>query len=93
MMSLLDYAEDVGLSIEELKKLCDRLSIAYDSDDYMLSDTEITLLDNAVADSSEDEDERDQEERSKHLVREGKRLRQKRKKRAITYNIQITCYC
>ena len=62
MMSLLDYAEDVGLSIEELKKLCDRLSISYDSDDYMLSDTEITLLDNAVADSSEDEDERDIEE-------------------------------
>lgn len=51
MMSLLEYANDVELSIEEVKKLCDDLSIEYDTDDYLLSDTEITLLDNLVEES------------------------------------------
>ena len=54
MMSLLDYANDVNISIEEVKKLCDKLGIKYDSDDYMLSDTEITELDNSLSTSGEE---------------------------------------
>ena len=61
MMSLLDYANDVNISIDEVKKLCDKLSIKYDSDDYMLSDTEITLLDNLLSTSDEENDESEEE--------------------------------
>ena len=50
MMSLLDYANDVNLSVEEIKKLCDKLSIDYGDENYLLSDTEITLLDNMLED-------------------------------------------
>ena len=57
MMSLLEYANDVELSIEEVKKLCDSLSIEYDTDDYLLSDTEITLLDNLVEESKNNTDD------------------------------------
>ena len=66
MMSLLDYANDVNISIEEVKKLCDKLGIKYDSDDYMLSDTEITELDNSLSTSGEEtalsEEEQEEEE-------------------------------
>lgn len=49
MMSLLDYANDVNLSIEEIKKICDELGIIYDDENYLLSDTEITLLDRNIS--------------------------------------------
>ncbi len=82
MMSLLDYASDVGISIEELKKLCDKLSIDYGDENYMLSDTEITLLDNSVNDLNDDEDveidndvreEFEEQERAEELA-EGTRI-------------------
>lgn len=49
MMSLLDYANDVNLSIEEIKKICDELGIIYEDENYLLSDTEITLLDRNIS--------------------------------------------
>lgn len=49
MMSLLDYANDVNLSIEEIKKICDELGIIYEDENYLLSDTEITLLDQNIS--------------------------------------------
>ena len=60
MMNLRDYADDVSLSLDKVKALCDKLSIKYDSDDYMLSDEEITLLDNEI--STMDEDNKETEE-------------------------------
>ncbi len=63
MMSLLEYANDVELSIEEVKKLCDSLSISYDDENYLLSDTEITLLDRLIEENKNDisEDYQDEE--------------------------------
>lgn len=55
MMSLLEYANDVELSVEEIKKLCERLSIEYGDENYLLSDTEITLLDNLVEECKTEE--------------------------------------
>ena len=49
MMSLLDYANDVNLSIEEIKKICDELGIVYEDENDLLSDTEITLLDQNIS--------------------------------------------
>ena len=48
MMSLLDYANDVELSIEEIKDLCDKVGINYDDENTLLDDISITLLDNAI---------------------------------------------
>ena len=62
MMSLLDYANDVNLSVEEIKKLCDKLSIDYGDENYLLSDTEITLLDNMLEDVDDAVEEESSEE-------------------------------
>ena len=48
MMSIEDYAQDVGKTIEEIYSLCDKLGIAYKDSNTMLDDTAIILLDNVV---------------------------------------------
>ena len=53
MMSILEYAMDVNKSVEEILELCDKLSIAYDSEEDMLSDEDIILLDNEIQDSED----------------------------------------
>lgn len=50
MMSLLDYANDVSLSIEEVKKLCDKIGISYDNEESLLTEDDIILLDNEMQD-------------------------------------------
>ena len=69
MMSLLDYANDVSLSIEEVKKLCDKIGISYDNEESLLTEDDIILLDNemqdredSVKDSEDDLDEVYEEE-------------------------------
>ena len=49
-MSLLDYANDVSLSIEEVKKLCDKIGISYDNEESLLTEDDIILLDNEMQD-------------------------------------------
>ena len=48
MMSIEDYAQDVGKSVEEILSLCDKLGIAYKDSNTMLDDTAIILLDNKI---------------------------------------------
>jgi hypothetical protein len=48
MMSIEDYAQDVGKTVEEIYSLCDKLGIAYKDSNTMLDDTAIILLDNVV---------------------------------------------
>ena len=55
MMSLLDYANDVGKSIEEIMALCDRLGIEYTDEESLLDDLSITILDNSLDDLVEEE--------------------------------------
>ncbi len=43
MMTLEDYALDVGKSIEEIMKLCDQLDIPYQDATTTLTDEEIIL--------------------------------------------------
>lgn len=63
MMNLLEYAEDTGLDIEKIKKLCDKIGINYEDENSNLSEDDIILLDNEIQDqedyiedSSDDED-------------------------------------
>ncbi len=53
MMSVLEYAQDVNKSVEEIMAACKRLGIVVSSEDDMLDDEAITLLDNDTI--SEDE--------------------------------------
>ncbi len=50
MMTLQDYANDVGMSIEQIKELCDKIGIHYEDENTLLDDISITLLDNELQD-------------------------------------------
>ncbi len=65
MMSLIDYAQDVGLDIDKIKSLCDKVGMNYDDENSTLSEEDIILLDNEMQDQEDyitDEDEEDYEE-------------------------------
>lgn len=49
MMSVKEYASDVNLSVGVILKLCDKLGISASSEDDMLDDDGIIMLDNEVA--------------------------------------------
>ena len=53
MMTLKDYANDVGKTIEEIKALCDKIGINYQDENTTLDDISITLLDNEIQDSED----------------------------------------
>ena len=48
-MSILEYAEDVGKTVEEIIKLCEKLNISKSNEDDMLDQDEITMLDSEIA--------------------------------------------
>ena len=54
MMSVIEYANDVDKSVEEIFHLCKKLGINVTNDDDMLSDDDIILLDNEIENGSED---------------------------------------
>ena len=53
MMTLQDYANDVGMSVEQIKELCDKVGIQYKDENTLLDDIGITLLDNEIQDSED----------------------------------------
>ena len=53
MMTLEDYALDVGKSVDEIKELCDKIGINYDDENSLLDDISITLLDNEMQDQED----------------------------------------
>ena len=54
MMSVLEYAEDVNKSVDEILKKCKELNIDVHTEEDMLDDEAITILDNNL-DASEEE--------------------------------------
>ena len=52
-MTLEDYANDVGKTIEEIKALCDKIGINYEDENTLLDDISITLLDNEMQDADD----------------------------------------
>jgi len=48
MMSILEYAEDVNKTVSEIIDLCKKLDINVSNADEMLSEDDITLLDNEI---------------------------------------------
>lgn len=57
MMSILEYAQDVGRNVDEILKLCEKLGFSQMNEDDLLSNDEITILDNNIASLDEDVEE------------------------------------
>ena len=53
MMTLEDYALDVGKTVEEIEALCDKVGIDYQDGNSLLDDISITLLDNELQDEED----------------------------------------
>lgn len=74
MMSVLEYAEDMNLSVEEVLKFCKELGIKVSNSDDMLDSEGITLLDNHLATSNTnmdtESDDQDDTEALDELVEE-----------------------
>ena len=60
MMSILEYAGDVNKTVEEIMSLCDRLNIKYESDESLLTEDDIVLLDGEIELSGEEEIDEDE---------------------------------
>ena len=61
MMSVSEYANDVGMNVKEILNLCKKLGIPASDESYLLSDDDIIILDNEI-DSYEGENEEAEEE-------------------------------
>ncbi len=57
MMSVSEYANDVGMSISEILDLCRKLEIPASDESYLLSDDDIIILDNEIAQNEESSEE------------------------------------
>lgn len=62
MMSLKEYAVDVDKSIEEIISLCKKLNISSQTEDDMLTEDDIILLDNELSSSNIDDSKVENEE-------------------------------
>ena len=69
MMSVLEYASDVGKSVESIFELCRKLNIKVDNEDDMLSDDDIILLDNEI-DNTLSEDDGEEETMDEEIEQE-----------------------
>ena len=57
MMSVSEYASDVGKKVKDILSLCKELSISVSSEEDMLSDDDIIMLDNQIASLENDEEQ------------------------------------
>ena len=55
MMSVLEYAIDVDMDVKDILDLCKKLNISVNSEEDMLSDDDIILLDNEIENNSDDD--------------------------------------
>jgi len=61
MMSVKEYASDVNVSVSDIIKLCNKLGISVNSEDDMLDDDSIIMLDNEIANMEFDDDSNEEE--------------------------------
>ena len=62
MMSILEYANDVNKSLDTIFMLCERLKIKYDSENTLLSEDDIVLLDGEIENDFDENNEYAMEE-------------------------------
>ena len=68
MMSLQEYREELGKTKEEIVKLCKKLNINASNDDDMLSEDDIIMLDNELANEEEKDKEEFKEEYEEEII-------------------------
>ncbi len=68
MMSLQEYREELGKTKEEILKLCKKLNIKASNDDDMLSEDDIIMLDNELANEEEKDKEEYKEEYEEEII-------------------------
>ena len=71
MMSILEYAEDVGKTVEEIIKLCEKLNISKSNEEDLLDQDEITMLDSEIANVEVESDSDDSIEEVIHEEEDG----------------------
>ena len=81
MMSVLEYAEDVNKTINEILNLCKRLGIPASGEEDMLDEDAIVELDNAIARDEEMEEYeevliKEEEKRTEQATNQGKQKKQ-----------------
>ena len=97
MMTLEEYASDVGKTVDEIIALCDNLGIKYEDEETILNDEDIIVLDNNRARSNESRFEHIAVSRHELLPSDIKQIPKrietsilkKDKERTNTYNIYI----
>lgn len=67
MMNVSEYASDVGVTVKEVLSLCSKLDIKVSSEEDMLSDDDIIMLDNELASTQPSEEELNEEEKLDEL--------------------------
>ena len=82
MMSVLEYAQDVSLSVKVVLELCKKLGIDVKNEDDMLDDDSIIMLDNEIENGDLDiiDDENDEMESEEDLENEKSSVSKKNKK-------------
>ena len=75
-MNLNEYAQDVGKSIEEIKKLCDKIGIQYEDEETFLQEDDIILLDNEIQDQEDyiDDSEDSEEDLEEEVIEKAEKL-------------------
>ena len=68
MMSLQEYREELGKTKEEILQLCKKLNINASNDDDMLSEDDIIMLDNELANEEEQDKEEFKEEYEEEII-------------------------
>ena len=68
MMSLQEYREELGKTKEEIVKLCKKLNINASNDDDMLSEDDIIMLDNELANEEEKDKAEFKEEYAEEII-------------------------
>ena len=66
MMNLIDYANDVGLDVEKIKSLCDKIGISYENEESLLTEDDIILLDNEIQDQEDYIEDNSQDEETQY---------------------------
>ena len=67
MMNVSEYANDVGKKVSEILKLCQTLDIKVSNEEDMLSDDDIIMLDNEIANMNEEEEVEELEELAEEI--------------------------
>ena len=84
MMSVKEYADDVSVSVSHILKLCDKLNIAVNNENDLLSEDDIIMLDDELARDEDIEEENFFEEETLKDLKINETTKDKMKPKAVS---------